>query len=61
VSAALYWLTQISALGYPGARAVDPPGKAFFPQAVVALPSLALVGLGYTAERRRLRRQEARR
>ncbi|WP_202461534.1 DUF6640 family protein [Streptomyces sp. SID8374] len=57
VSAALYWVTQISALAYPGSRAVDPPGKQFFPQAVVALPSLALVGLGYALERRRLRGQ----
>ncbi|MEU3053863.1 DUF6640 family protein [Streptomyces griseus] len=55
VSAALYWVTQISALAYPGSRAVDPPGKQVFPQAVVALPSLALVGLGYAVERRRLR------
>ena len=61
MSAALYWLTQVSALAYPGARAVDPPGTAFFPQAVVALPSLALVALGYTVERRRLRGQDARR
>ncbi|MYR95248.1 acetyltransferase [Streptomyces sp. SID4937] len=57
VSAALYWVTQISALAYPGSRAVDPPGKQLFPQAVVALPSLALVGLGYALERRRLRGQ----
>ncbi|MFJ8863952.1 DUF6640 family protein [Streptomyces sp. NPDC102451] len=61
VSAALYWVTQISALAYPGSRAVDPPGKQIFPQAVVALPSLALVGLGYALERRRLRHQDARR
>ncbi len=56
VSAALYWVTQISALAYPGDRAVDPPGRATFPQAVIALPSLALVW-GYALERRRLRRQ----
>ncbi|WP_203643981.1 DUF6640 family protein [Streptomyces sp. SID14478] len=61
VSAALYWVTQISALAYPGSRAVDPPGKQIFPQAVVAFPSLALVGLGYALERRRLRGQDARR
>ncbi|MEW2165600.1 DUF6640 family protein [Streptomyces sp. NPDC007084] len=58
LSAALYWVTQISALAYPGSRAVDPPGKQFFPQAVIAFPSLSLVGLGYALERRRLRRQE---
>jgi hypothetical protein len=59
VSAALYWATQISALAYPGAKAVDPPGTATFPQAVIALPSLALVGMGYALERRRLRQQRA--
>ncbi|PWW60211.1 hypothetical protein DFQ13_1076 [Actinokineospora spheciospongiae] len=58
--AALYWLTQISALAYPGAKAVDPPGEGFFPQKVVAGPALALAGLGYTLERRRLRRQAPR-
>ena len=60
VSAALYWVTQISALAYPGAKAVDPPGTATFPQAVIALPSLALGGWGYALERRRLRRQRSR-
>ena len=57
---ALYWVTQISAVAYPSARAVDPPGTAIFPQAVIALPSLALVGWGYALERRRLRRQRSR-
>ena len=60
VSAALDWVTQISALAYPGARAVDPPDAATFPQAVIALPSPALVGWGYALERRRLRRQRSR-
>jgi hypothetical protein len=59
VSAALYWLTQISALAYPGTKAVDPPGEGFFPQKVVALPALALAGLGYAWERRRLRGHDA--
>lgn len=54
ISAALYWVTQISALLYPGSKAVDPPGTARFPQAKFALPSLALVALGYLLERRRL-------
>jgi hypothetical protein len=51
--ASLYWLTQISALAYPDSAAVDPPRTEKFPQAVIALPSLALVGLGYFLERRR--------
>jgi hypothetical protein len=57
VTAALYWVTQISALAYPGAKAVDPPGQGFFPQKVAALPALALAGLGYAWEWRRLRRR----
>lgn len=54
VSAVMYWLTQASALAYPGAKAVDPPGTAFFPQGRYAGPPLALVVLGYALERRRL-------
>ena len=54
--ASLYWLTQISALAYPGSKAVDPPGTAKFPQAVVAFPALAVTALGYVLERRRLAR-----
>jgi hypothetical protein len=54
--ASLYWLTQISALAYPGSKAVDPPGTAKFPQAVAAFPALAVTALGYALERRRLTR-----
>jgi hypothetical protein len=54
--ASLYWLTQISALAYPGSKAVDPPGTARFPQAKVAFPALAVTALGYVLERRRLAR-----
>ncbi|GAA1931615.1 hypothetical protein GCM10009753_76810 [Streptantibioticus ferralitis] len=54
ICAALYWVTNISALCYPGSKAVDPPDTASFPQAKFALPSLALVALGYLLERRRL-------
>ncbi|VVJ22838.1 Uncharacterised protein [Amycolatopsis camponoti] len=56
VLASLYWLTQISALAYPGSKAVDPPGTAKFPQAVVAFPALGITALGYLLERRRLAR-----
>ena len=52
--ASLYWLTQISALAYPGSKAVDPPNEARFPQAKVAFPALAVTALGYVLERRRL-------
>ncbi|MFD6191497.1 DUF6640 family protein [Streptomyces sp. NPDC060275] len=53
ICASLYWITQISALAYPGSAAVDPPGTATFPQGKFALPSLALIGLGYLLERTR--------
>jgi hypothetical protein len=56
VLASLYWVTQISALAYPGSRAVDPPGADRFPQAKIAVPALALTALGYVLERRRLAR-----
>lgn len=56
VFAALYWITNISAIFYPGSRAVDPPGSAVFPQWKFALPSLALVGVGHALERRHLDR-----
>lgn len=50
----LYWLTQISALAYPGAKAVDPPDTGKFPQGRAAFPALALVALGLVLERRPL-------
>ncbi|MDX3188171.1 acetyltransferase [Streptomyces sp. MN03-5084-2B] len=56
VLASLYWVTQISALAYPGAKAVDPPGTERFPQAKIAFPALAVTALGYLLERRRLAR-----
>ena len=56
VLASLYWVTQVSALAYPGSRAVDPPGDDRFPQAKIAVPALALTALGYVLERRRLAR-----
>ncbi|WP_214609251.1 MULTISPECIES: DUF6640 family protein [Streptomyces] len=64
-AASMYWLTQISALAYPGTSAAnDCEGEETdrghekerkFPQAVVALPSLCAVALGYLLERRRLK------
>jgi hypothetical protein len=54
LAASMYWLTATSALAYPGAKAVDPPGTATFPQWKFVLPSLLLVAVGYTLERRRL-------
>ena len=54
VASSLFWVTQMAASFYPGARAVDPPATARFPQAKFALPSLCLVGVGYLLERHRL-------
>ncbi|MEB8336849.1 DUF6640 family protein [Streptomyces endophyticus] len=53
-AASLYWITQLSAIAYPGTAFMDPPKKGA-PQAVVAGASLALNGLAYALERRRLR------
>ena len=53
----MYWLTNTSALaypGYPGAKSVDPPRTATFPQWKFVLPSLLLVAASHTLERRRL-------
>lgn len=55
LTAALYWLTNTSALAYPGAKSVDPPGTAKFPQWKFVVPSLSLIALGNALERRRLR------
>ncbi len=54
VTGTLYWLTQISALAYPGSEAVDPPDTARFPQGRAAFPALVLIALGLALERRRL-------
>lgn len=54
LSAALYWLTNIAALTFPGSKAVDPPGTDWFPQWRFVAPSLALVIAGNALERRRL-------
>lgn len=54
LTASLYWLTTTSALVYPGAKAVDPPGNGRFPQWKFVVPSLALVVVGHGLERRRL-------
>jgi hypothetical protein len=54
LAASMYWLTNTSALAYPGAKSVDPPGTATFPQWKFVLPSLLLVAAGHLLERRRL-------
>ena len=57
VFASLYYITQFSAFYYPGATAYDPP-QAFFinyPHVFVVGPNLAMIGLAYWLEQRRVR------
>ncbi|MEU6680282.1 DUF6640 family protein [Streptomyces sp. NPDC046853] len=54
-AASLYWVTQLSAIAYPGTAFMDPPKKGA-PQAFLAGTTLALNGLAYALERRRLRK-----
>lgn len=55
-TATMYWLTQFTAVLYPGTASADPPHPDDWGQLRVGLPSLAIVGVGYALERRRLRR-----
>lgn len=55
-AASIYWLTQASAILYPGTAYVDPPSTRKGPQPVIIAVTLALNALGYGLERRRLRR-----
>jgi hypothetical protein len=56
-AASAYWLTQLSAVAYPGTALTDGPGahRVRGPQTVVASTALALNALAYALERRRLR------
>lgn len=57
VFAAMYYVTQFSAFYYPGATAFDPP-QAFpisYPHVFVVGPNLAMVGLAYWLEQRRVK------
>lgn len=55
-AASLYWLTQFSAVLYPGTASADPPAPDSWFQLRAGLPNLAVVALGYVLERRRLAR-----
>ena len=46
LAASMYWLTNTLALAYPGAKSVDPPGTATFPQWKFALPGAYMPGKG---------------
>lgn len=53
--ASMYWITQASAILYPGTALVDPPRKRGG-QPIIIAATLGLNALGYLLERRRLRR-----
>ena len=53
--ASLYWITQLSAIFYPGTALVDPP-RTFAPQPALAAAILAFNALAYIVERRRIGR-----
>jgi hypothetical protein len=50
----LNWVAQLSAVLYPGALPLDPEFGEGFPQAYICTVLFALIGTGYTLERRRL-------
>ena len=53
-AATLYWVTQLSALAYPGTALGDPPHEDRYAQAIVASAALAASAVGYVLERRAL-------
>jgi uncharacterized protein YbjT (DUF2867 family) len=56
-AASAYWVTQLSAVAYPGTRLTDGPGahRIRGPQPIVSGVALALNALAYGLERRRVR------
>ena len=55
LSASVYWVSQLSAVLYPGTASVDPPGKDNWPQLRFTIPILAAIGTGYALSRRGLK------
>jgi len=55
LSASAYWVSQLSAVLYPGTASVDPPGKDNWPQLRFTIPILAAIGTGYALSRRGLK------
>jgi hypothetical protein len=53
-SASVYWVSQLSAVLYPGTASVDPPGKDNWPQLRYTIPILTAIGTGYILARRGL-------
>ena len=52
ILASLYWVTQLSAILYPGSLAVDPEFGDGFPQAYFCVGLLSMVGVGALLELR---------
>lgn len=50
----MYWITQLSAILYPGSLAIDPEFGEGFPQAYICLAQFTFLGLGYWFESSRL-------
>jgi len=55
LSASVYWVSQLSAVLYPGTASVDPPGEDNWPQLRFTIPILAAIGTGYALSRRGLK------
>ena len=57
VFASMYYITQFSAWYYPGSTAFDPPQEfpISYPHVFVVGPNLAMVGLAYWLEQRRVK------
>ena len=57
VFASMYYVTQFSAWYYPGSTAFDPPQHfpISYPHIFVVGPNLAMVGLAYWLEQRRVK------
>lgn len=56
----LYWVTQLSAVLYPGSLAVDPEFGDGFPQAYLCAGLLSMVTAGTVLEQRRITAEEKR-
>jgi hypothetical protein len=56
--ASLYWITQLSALFYPGALAVDPEFGEGAPQVYICAVLLSMIAAGMGLERKRIAEME---
>lgn len=54
IFASLYWVTQLSAILYPGTRFTDPEFGDAVPQLYICAVTFALIGIGYVFETSRI-------